>query len=132
MRVDYKPDWTNRTCKNKKPFISKQECEASILIQNVGIKLEAYQCKVCKRWHKTKHIERKLMGGNAHEEPVVVTAPKPARTLGQVAYDAYFAFSKGKSLISGSALPDWSAQADEIKKAWEVAAIAVHDKVTSI
>jgi hypothetical protein len=48
-------------------------------------------------------------------------------TLGQIAYEAYFKFSDGKSLISGAPLPNWGAQADKIKQAWEAAAEAAVD-----
>lgn len=46
-------------------------------------------------------------------------------TSGQVAYEAYFAASDGKSLISGAPLPGWDDQADPIKDAWQAAAEAV-------
>jgi hypothetical protein len=50
--------------------------------------------------------------------------------LGKVAYDAYFANSKGKSLISGAPLPSWEQQADAIKNAWRAAAEAVVTLIT--
>lgn len=50
---------------------------------------------------------------------------KPQKTLGQVAYEAYYRHSKGKSLVSGGALPTWEGQHDNIKKAWESAGTAV-------
>ena len=49
------------------------------------------------------------------------------KTNGQIAYEAYFAFSEGKSLISGSPLPTWEAQAPKICEAWEAAANAAID-----
>jgi hypothetical protein len=47
------------------------------------------------------------------------------KTLGQVAYEAYFAFSNGKSLISGASLLTWHMQSHAIQQAWETAAEAV-------
>jgi hypothetical protein len=47
------------------------------------------------------------------------------KSLGQVAYEAYCEFSKGKSLVSGAYLPSFEAQAPEIQKAWDAAAAAV-------
>ncbi len=47
------------------------------------------------------------------------------KSLGQVAYEAYFDYSDGKSLISGAALPVWDVQKSEIQQAWEAAAAAV-------
>jgi hypothetical protein len=49
------------------------------------------------------------------------------KSLGQVAYDAYFNFSKGKSLISGAPLPLFGAQAQEVREAWQAAADAVKE-----
>lgn len=43
---------------------------------------------------------------------------------GQIAYEAYLAFSDGKSLISGAPLPTWESQAPRICEAWEAAANA--------
>lgn len=51
------------------------------------------------------------------------------KTLGQVAYEAYYHVSKGKSLISGAALPEWEQQDPKICMAWEVAAQAVRQVV---
>ncbi len=48
-------------------------------------------------------------------------------TYGQIAYEAYYAFSGGKSLISGAPLPTWSEQAQAVRDAWEVAGYAVAD-----
>lgn len=47
------------------------------------------------------------------------------KTLGQIAYEAYFDHSKGKSLISGAPLPVWEKQFAPIQAAWEAAATAV-------
>jgi hypothetical protein len=47
------------------------------------------------------------------------------KSLGQVAYEAYFEHSKGKSLISGAPLPSFAAQKEEVREAWEAAASAV-------
>ena len=49
------------------------------------------------------------------------------KTDGQVAYEAYSAFSAGRSPISGAPLPTWDAQASGIESAWEAAADAVLD-----
>lgn len=47
------------------------------------------------------------------------------KTLGQIAYEAYYKTSYGVSLISGVALPPWKDQRPEIQEAWEDAAVAV-------
>ena len=47
--------------------------------------------------------------------------------FGQIAYEAYFAHSGGKSLISGASLPTWDAQSPEIQAAWQAAAKAVRE-----
>lgn len=49
-------------------------------------------------------------------------------TPGQIAYEAYFKYSDGKSLISGAPLPTWDGQRREIQLAWEAAAAAVRPK----
>ena len=46
---------------------------------------------------------------------------------GKVAYEAYFAASDGKSLISGSPLPAWEDQQTCIQAAWNAAAQAVRE-----
>jgi hypothetical protein len=46
-------------------------------------------------------------------------------TLGQVAYEAYCRKSDWKSLISGQRLPLWKDLSDNIKEAWEAAALVV-------
>jgi len=46
---------------------------------------------------------------------------------GKVAYEAYFAASDGKSLISGSPLPVWEDQQARIQAAWNAAAQAVRE-----
>jgi len=52
-------------------------------------------------------------------------APMQKKSLGQVAYEAYFEQSKGKSLISGAPLPEFGAQRQDVQAAWEAAADAV-------
>jgi len=47
------------------------------------------------------------------------------KSLGQLAYEAYFEFSNGKSLISGAPLPEFAAQREEVRGAWEAASEAV-------
>lgn len=47
------------------------------------------------------------------------------KTAGQIAYEGYFHYSKGKSLVSGAPLPEWGQQAPGIREAWEAAAMAV-------
>jgi hypothetical protein len=42
-------------------------------------------------------------------------------SLGQIAYEAYVKHSNGKSLISGQHLPNWEAQREDVKEAWEAA-----------
>lgn len=49
------------------------------------------------------------------------------KPLGQIAYEAYFDFSGGVSLISGQALPEWDAQEAKVQLAWEASAHAVAD-----
>lgn len=46
-------------------------------------------------------------------------------SFGQMAYEAYFRASEGKSLISGAPLPTWEQQDPRIQSAWETAAGAV-------
>ena len=47
------------------------------------------------------------------------------KSLGQIAYEAYFKYSGGISLISGSTLPIWEGQPAKIQAAWEAAGDAV-------
>lgn len=47
------------------------------------------------------------------------------KSLGQIAYEAYFKFSRGKSLISGASLPEFAVQSEPVQQAWEAAAEAV-------
>lgn len=47
------------------------------------------------------------------------------KTYGQIAYDAYFEHSGGRSLVSGAPLPTWAAQNPKIADAWEASAQAV-------
>jgi hypothetical protein len=54
------------------------------------------------------------------------------KSLGQIAYEGYFAFSNGKSLISGAQLPTWEAQDERIRNAWEAAAFCVLQQVKHI
>lgn len=51
------------------------------------------------------------------------------QSLGMVAYEAYFAQSGGKSLVSGTSLPSWDGLNEKIKQAWEAAAQAVAYRV---
>ena len=44
---------------------------------------------------------------------------------GKIAYEAYCLSSEGRSLISGAALPKWENLRDDIRNAWEAAAMAV-------
>lgn len=48
--------------------------------------------------------------------------------FGQVAYDAYFDFADGKSLVTGDLLPSWNELPTEIREAWRSAAQAVIDR----
>lgn len=48
-----------------------------------------------------------------------------ARSIGQVAYEAYCARSDGVSLVSGARLPGWDGLSPVIAEAWEAAAAAV-------
>lgn len=47
------------------------------------------------------------------------------KTIGQIAYEAYAAHSGGCSLISGEPLPSWDEQREDIRDAWQAAALAV-------
>lgn len=48
-----------------------------------------------------------------------------ANSYGQIAYEGYYKACGGKSLISGAALPEWSAQSEAIQTAWCAGAVAV-------
>lgn len=52
-------------------------------------------------------------------------------TSGQIAYNAYMNFSGGVSLVSGQKLPEWEAQDERIKAAWESAANAAIEWILS-
>jgi hypothetical protein len=47
------------------------------------------------------------------------------KSLGQIAYEGYFDYFKGKYLVSGEDLPTWDNQSIVIKEAWEAAGYAV-------
>ena len=51
------------------------------------------------------------------------------KSPGQVAFEAYVAFSNGKSLVSGDDIPGWDALSGIIQQAWEAAAFAVMTEV---
>ncbi len=53
------------------------------------------------------------------------------KSYGQTAYDAYFKFSDGKSLISGTPLPTWEDQDQRIRDAWCKAGEAVTEQVNT-
>ncbi|HEX4713347.1 MAG TPA: hypothetical protein VH164_00305 [Ktedonobacteraceae bacterium] len=46
------------------------------------------------------------------------------KSLGQIAYEAYLAYSGGKSLITGDELPPWEECLEPIKHAWDASAHA--------
>jgi hypothetical protein len=50
------------------------------------------------------------------------------KSLGQIAYEAYFENSGGLSLVSCQPLPTWNEQRQQIRDAWEAAAAAVKSK----
>jgi hypothetical protein len=52
-------------------------------------------------------------------------------TYGQIAYQAYYGASDGKSLISGAPLPQWHEQDERIRAAWNAAGNAVENAVRS-
>lgn len=52
-------------------------------------------------------------------------------SLGQIAYQGYFAKSGGVSLVSGAELPKWDLLNAAIQEAWEAAAEAVKDEVST-
>ena len=54
-----------------------------------------------------------------------MTIPEAARSIGQVAYEAYSERADGMSLVSGEQLPDWDDLSPVIAEAWEAAAAAV-------
>lgn len=39
----------------KRPFETKEDCDANIAANDIGIKLWSYLCEQCGKWHKTKH-----------------------------------------------------------------------------
>jgi hypothetical protein len=45
--------------------------------------------------------------------------------LGQTAYEAYRDQADGRSLVSGEPLPAWPQLNDDIREAWQAAALAV-------
>lgn len=51
-------DYSERTCRNKRKFATKELCEESIQkqmeTQMVTVKLKSYWCRWCSNWHKTK------------------------------------------------------------------------------
>ena len=47
------------------------------------------------------------------------------KTTGEIAYQAYCKYSKGKSLVSGDTLPTWKYLSPEIRTAWNLAGDAV-------
>lgn len=54
-----------------------------------------------------------------------MTQPEAAKSIGQVAYEAYSDRSDGVSLVSGGQLPYWDHLSPVIAEAWEAAASAV-------
>lgn len=66
-------------------------------------------------WDENPVAQAALSGG-----PAV-----PGACLGQVAYEAYFEASNGRSLVSGAQLPVWGGQDPDIQQAWDCAAHAV-------
>ncbi len=52
------------------------------------------------------------------------------KSLGQIAYEAYWEHSLGKSLISGADLPIWEEQRAAVRVAWEAAAEAVSTELS--
>lgn len=50
--------------------------------------------------------------------------PTNIPTIGQIAYEAYATSTDWKSAISGAPLPQWEAQADVVRAAWEAAGAA--------
>lgn len=49
--------------------------------------------------------------------------------LGRTAYEEYLAVSRGRSLVTGDALPTWDDQVESIRHAWRRAARAVRLRV---
>jgi hypothetical protein len=43
---------------------------------------------------------------------------EPEWTLGRVAYEAYYEYSGGYSLVGGDELPRWDEQSSELQRAW--------------
>lgn len=52
------------------------------------------------------------------------------KSLGQIAYEAYYSHAEGQSLISGVQLPDWHEQGLAVQEAWEIAAQAVKSAIS--
>lgn len=51
------------------------------------------------------------------------------KTLGQTGYEAYAGQTDNRSLVTGEELPGWDRLDNEIRSAWEVAAMAVAARV---
>lgn len=51
--------------------------------------------------------------------------PDAAKSIGQIAYEAYCDRADGVSLVSGEQLPHWDDLSPVIAEAWEAAASAV-------
>ena len=58
--------------------------------------------------------------------------PNDTTYLGRVAYEAYSISSRGVSLVSGTTLPLWDHQSEEIRQAWCAAANAVQSSLPAI
>lgn len=57
---------------------------------------------------------------------------KQREHLGKSAYEAYWRFSEGKSLVTNGTLPLWKDLKPEIKEAWMVAANSVRLEIVGI
>lgn len=53
-------------------------------------------------------------------------------TFGQIAYQAYYDASSGKSLITGEPLPRWDQVDERIQAAWNWAGMAVIDNIAQL
>lgn len=80
---------------------------------------------MCESLDSTSRSQQAVAGRISRAGPGLLSFAMNRKTLGQVAYDTYFAYSKGKSLISGAPLPTFEAQSVVVRGAWEEAARAV-------
>jgi len=111
-------------------FAYLHKCDNPECVRLVS-QLAAFCCSPCAS-AATDHHEIRAHSFYCNERdrvrrPQVQTGAEwmPSFEAGQVAYEAYCEATGWKSLISGEALPTWTDQAAEIRRAWRAAAHAV-------